>query len=455
MRFHNIFLLLFFSVLSITSQEKNQLKTIDNFLQLEYPKNEPGASILISKKGKIIYEKAFGLASLKPKRKLKTDMIFQIGSMSKQFVSAAILQLVEQGKIKLSDSIQKHVPYYPSKKHKITIHNLLSQTSGIPNYFDVDENEYDLLAQEYTPKELLDFYKEEPLLFKPGTKWEYSNSNYPLLGLAIENSTGLSLKKYLRENIFEPLQMESTGLWYRKNTNKKNIVKGYETVNEKLIPGPKIVGSALYAPGGIVSTIRDLYLWNEALKNRTFLSDFIVDNLTTEKKTNDGKGTGYGYGFFLRNIQGNPTIQHGGILFGFTSNGVYLPNEDIFICILSNTKFDRVDEISNYVASVLLNKPIQILSKKEISAKKLKQFEGQFELQGKIQKTVNIKVFDNQLLFSDPKNPAFDAFLQPRETDVFKIKNVKGTVTFLRNSNNKIIGFKVLQGEEYTFKKVK
>ena len=156
---------LLFITLSNAQDESKSLQIIDDFLTEEYPKKEPGAAVLIAKDGRIIYEKAFGLVSIKQKRKLKTTMVFQIASMSKQFVSAAILQLVEQGKMKLSDSIQQYVSYYPSKKHKITIHHLLAQTSGIPNYFDVDDNEFYLLAQEHTPEQLINYYKDEQLLF--------------------------------------------------------------------------------------------------------------------------------------------------------------------------------------------------------------------------------------------------------------------------------------------------
>ena len=154
------FLLIAILFVSFNYAQKNvnSIKTIDNFLTEEYPKKEPGAVVLIAKKGEIIYEKAFGLSSIKPKRKLKTAMVFQLASMSKQFVSAAILQLVEEGKMALTDSIQKYVPYYPSKKYTITIHHLLAQTSGIPNYFDVDDNEFFLLAQEHTPEKLINYY---------------------------------------------------------------------------------------------------------------------------------------------------------------------------------------------------------------------------------------------------------------------------------------------------------
>ncbi|MEM6720336.1 MAG: serine hydrolase domain-containing protein [Bacteroidota bacterium] len=451
-------LLLFFSVLIVSNAQntKESIQQIDTFLQSEYPKNEPGAVVLISQNGNIIFEKAYGLSSLKPKRKLKTDMVFQIGSMTKQFVSAAILQLVEAGKMSLSDTIQQYVPNYPSKKYPITIHHLLSQTSGIPEYFDVDDNEFYLLAQEHTPQQIIDYYKNEPLIFKPGEKWSYSNSNYPLLGAALENITGMSLKEYLNVHIFDPLGMNSTGLWYRENTSKKHIVTGYNIKDGQLIPAPKMVGSALYAPGGIVSTTHDLFLWNKDFTEKKVLSDFVVEQLITEKKTNGGTGTGYGYGFFLKKVNESPTIQHGGNLFGFTSYGMYLPNEDIFICILSNTKFDRTEELSRYMASVLLGNPIQIYSKKEISKAKLKEYVGTYKLQSDTLKRIfDIKAFDNELLFANPENPSDSALLTPSTNDIFLLKAANATLQFTRDEQQRIDGFIITQKEQYIFKKIK
>jgi CubicO group peptidase (beta-lactamase class C family) len=432
------------------------LQKIDAFLEQEYPKKEPGAVVLIAQKGKVIFEKAYGLASIKPKRKLKTNMVFQIGSMSKQFVSAAILQLVEAGKMKLTDTIQKYVPYYPSKEHPITIHHLLSQTSGIPEYFDVDDNEFYLLAQEHTPKQLIDYYKNEPLIFTPGEKWSYSNSNYPLLGAALEQVTGMSLKEYLNVHLFDPLGMTDTGLWYRDHTSKKQIVTGYNIKNGQLIPGPKIVGSALYAPGGIVSTTHDMFLWNQDFKKKKILSDFVVEQLTTEKKTNSGEGTGYGYGFFLKKVQESPTVQHGGNLFGFTSYGMHLPKEDIFICILSNTKFDRTEELSKYMASVLIDNPIQIFSKEEISKEKLQEYVGTYELKSEtLERVFKIIVYDNELMLSNPEKPSDTALLTPSTKDIFLLKAANATLQFTRDEMQQISGFTVTQDGLYRFVKIK
>ncbi len=450
--------LVFLAVLNVVHAQNDAayLQQIDTFLQQEYPKNEPGAVVLIAKKGTIVFEKSYGLASIKPKRKLHTNMVFQIGSMSKQFVSAAILKLVEDGKMALSDTIQKYVPYYPSKKYPITIHHLLSQTSGIPEYFDVDDNEFHLLAQEHSPKQLIAYYKDEPLKFQPGEKWNYSNSNYPLLGAALEKATGMSLKAYLKKHLFDPLGMKNTGLWYRENTPKRKIATGYNIKNGKLVPAPKMVGSALYAPGGIVSTANDLFLWNKALSQKTVLSDFVVNQLISEKKTTDGKGTGYGYGFFLKKVREQATVQHGGNLFGFTSYGMYVRHEDLFICILSNTKFDRTEELSNYIASVFLGNPIQIFSKKEISKEKLKQYKGIYKLHSEtLNRVFEIVLYNNELLFSDPKNPADAALLTPSSKDVFILKAASATIQFTRDESQQITGFTITQDGKYHFKKIK
>jgi CubicO group peptidase (beta-lactamase class C family) len=441
----------------VAQSDAEHLKNIDKFLQQEYPKNEPGAVVLIVKEGKILLKKAYGLASLKPKRKLKTQMVFPIASMSKQFVSAAVLQLVESGKISLNDPIQKYVPEYPIKKHPITIHHLLSQTSGIPEYFDVDENEYYLLAQEHTPQQLIAYYKDAPLEFEPGSKWSYSNSNYPLLGIAVEKVTGMSLKMYLEQFIFQPLQMTSSGLWYRKEIPQKRIPTGYDIQQGQLKKGPEMVGSALYAPGGIVSSVDDLYLWNRALRNQKGLSAFVVEQLTSEKKTNAQEGTNYGYGFFLRNLQGSETIEHGGNLFSFSSGGLYLPKEDIFICVLANTKFDRIQELSNYMASVLMNRPLKILSKGTISKELLQDYVGVYKLQSKtLKRTFEIRVYDNVLILTDPKAPQNDAKLTPSKKDWFLLKAAGASFQFVRNSEGEVVGYEVQQGSQtFQFQKVK
>lgn len=431
---------------------ETHLKTIDQFLTEEYPKNEPGAVVLISKGDQIVFEKAYGLASLQPKRKLKTEMVFRIGSMTKQFTSAAVLQLVEQGKVSLTDTIQKYVPYYPVKRYPITIHHLLSQTSGIPEFFDVDENEFHLLAKDYTPKDMIAYFKDEPLLFEPGSKWAYSNSNYSLLNAVIEKASGMKKRMYMEQFIFGPLKMVSSAIGDKETLKKKQIVIGYAEDELGIFKEGPVLSNTV---GGVRTNASDLFLWNQALQNRTVLSDFVVTQLTTEKKTNSGEGTNYGYGFFIRDLQGSPTIQHGGNLFGFTSSGLYLPEEAIFVCVLSNTKFDRTQEIADYIGSLMIDKPIATKKKSEFQREAYKEYIGMYQLKEDASKRFEIRMYDTMLVFVPLDAPENAARLQPRSTDYFECKEANATLTFTRGDHQSIIGLTVDQNGIYEFVRIK
>ncbi len=451
-----VFLILLFAIstsLSIYAQSK-QIKTIEQFLAKEYHADNPGAVILIAKNNQIIFKKPFGLADLKKARPIKADMIFQIGSMTKQFTSAAVLQLVEEGKVSLDDPIQKYVEYFPNKKFPVTIHHLLSQTSGIPEFFDVDEEEMNLLSREHTPGQLIAYYKDKPLAFEPGTQFQYSNSNYPLLGVVVEQVSGMSLEEYLRVNFFEPLTMNSTSLWYTDETKKKSIAKGYRSYKGELIPSPKIVGSVPYAAGAIVSTVDDLWIWNRELVNNTILTDFVVESLTIEKQTSTGSRTGYGYGFFIKDLLGHQTIQHGGNLYGFTSYGLYLPVEDLFVCILSNKSLERTEEVANYLASVVLDKPLNIEDKNQLQYAKYEQYFGTYQLKGGT-KLIEILMADDVLLLDFPEAKGTGTKLKITETDKMESKAVNAQLQFIRNKEGKITGFTADQNGITEWKKIK
>lgn len=434
---------------------KEEFQVIDTFLGEEYPKDRPGAVVLIAKDGEIIYRKAFGLANLRKKKTLQTDMIFQLGSMTKQFTSAAVLQLVEQNKVSLDDKIQKYVEYYPEKEYEITIAHLLSQTSGIPEFFDVDESEFELLSQEHTPQQLIAYYADKPLLFQPGTQFQYSNSNYPLLGVVIEKASGLTLKEYFENNLFGPLGMNSTSLWYKDDFKKKRIAEGYRTKDGALELSPEIVGSTVYAAGGIVSTVDDLFLWNEALKDERLLSEDIVRQLTTEKTMLNGAGTGYGYGFFIKDLQGRKTVQHGGLIFGFTSSGLYIPEEDIYVCVLANKSHERTEEIANYLASIVMGEPIRIMGRSALNYEAQKEYLGTYQLQGGESKRIEIKLVEDLMILDFPQAPGTGVEIVKVEGDHFKSVKADIAITFLRDNEGTITGLSGTQGETYTWIKLR
>ncbi len=439
--------------LPLWSQD-TQTQKIENFLEKEYSENNPGAVILIVKNNQVIFKEAFGVSDFKKSKPIKPDMIFQIGSMTKQFTSAAVLQLVESGKVSLDDPIQKYIDYFPKKEYTITIHHLLSQTSGITEFFDIDEEEMHLLSQEHTPEQLISYYKNKPLEFEPGTRFQYSNSNYPLLGVVIEKVSGMSLKNYLNLNLFEPLQMSSTSLWYNDETKKKRIAKGHRSYQGKLTYSPEIVGSVPYAAGAIVTTVDDLLIWNRELKKRTVLTDFVVEGLITEKQTNSGIGTGYGYGFFTKELLGHRTIQHGGNLYGFTSSGLYLPTEDLFVCILSNKSLERTEEVANYLASEVLGTPSKIKDKNQLEYSKYEEYFGTYQLKDDT-KLIEIFMIDDVLVLDFPEAKGTGTKLTMIDKDKMESVKVNVMVKFKRSNEGDITGFTADQNGITEWRKIK
>lgn len=249
--------------------------------------------------------------------------------------------------------------------------------------------------------------------------------------------------------------MNSTSLWYIKDFKNKRIPNGYRTKDGKLVLSPEITGSTVYAAGGIVSTVDDLLIWNRALKNRTLLTDYIVSELTTEKTTLDAEGTGYGYGLFIKELQGSKSIQHGGDLYGFTSSGLYLPEEDLFVCILSNKSRERTGQVADYLASVIIGAPINILGKSALAYKEKKKYLGTYQMKGDEAKTVEVKLEEDLMILSFPDAPGSEVEIVSVEGAIFKSVKANIEITFTQDANGAIVGFIGKQGDTFEWEKIK
>lgn len=183
---------------------------LDQLLQAQYKPNGSGATVLVAQKGQIIYHKAFGMANLELDVSMKTDHVFRIGSVTKQFTAAAILQLAEQGKLSLQDELIKFVPDYPTQGKRITVEHLLNHTSGIKSYTGMAEWNAAVQRKDFTPSELVDYFKNQPMDFEPGAQWKYNNSGYILLGFIIEKVSGQPYSQYVTEHFFKPLGMHNS-----------------------------------------------------------------------------------------------------------------------------------------------------------------------------------------------------------------------------------------------------
>ncbi len=348
------YILTVFAVLALNSQHKcytQELEPkIDSLLQEKYPSNGPGATFMISKKGNIIYKKAFGLANLELSVPMQTENIFEIGSMTKQFTAISILMLMEQGKLDLNDQITKFIPDYPTHGKAITIHHLLTHTSGIKNYTRMKAIT-GIAKKDLTPLELINFFKNETMDFEPGEQFKYNNSGYVILGHIIEFLSGQSYASFVEENIFKKLNMTSSS--YATHTKIiKNKVSGYHKRNN-YTKNMHISYSLPYAAGSLLSNIDDMLKWQEAIKNNLLICKETTEKAFTNYTLNNGKYINYGYGWHIKTLNNTRNFEHGGSIFGFKSMGVYLPDLDIYVIGLSNCDCNSPTKITRDIAQLV------------------------------------------------------------------------------------------------------
>ena len=346
----------FLNTSNAQQKDSKQLSTaFDKVLEQQFKPNETGATVLISKNGKIIYKRGIGMANLELNIPMQANNVFRIGSVTKQFTAVAILQLVEKGKLNLQDEITKFIPGYPMHGNKITIEHLLTHTSGIQDFTAIKGNA-NRSAIDYTPQEMIEYFKDQPMRFAPGTKWEYSNSGYFLLGYIIEHTTGKTYAQYLEENIFKPSGMNNS-LYASDSRIIKHRAYGY-TRGEKGFENARYISMTQpYAAGAILSTVEDLFKWNHALRSSGLLNKEMLEKAFTKYKLNDGTKTNYGYGWRLGYIRESRSIWHGGLIDGFMAMTMYLPKEDVFVAVLSNCDCKSPVDVTEKLAALAIGKP--------------------------------------------------------------------------------------------------
>jgi CubicO group peptidase (beta-lactamase class C family) len=318
------------------SKENKQLEIkLDSILNREFKSNNPGCAVLVSKKGQVVYKKAFGIADLELNIPIQPEMVFEIASNTKQFTAVAIMQLVEQSKINLQDPIEKYLPDYPTQGYKITIENLLTNTSGIKDFGVMEQLNPTIWRVDHKPADFIEFFKNEKMDFAPGAQYNYSNSGFFLLGYIIEKISGMTYEQYLEKNIFEPAGMTNSG-FNSYNKIVKNRVKGYSKGENGYENGEYVSPTIFYSAGGLLSTVDDFYKYYQALNSYKLLTEESLNKTRTSFKLVDGKETGYGYGIQVRELDGYNTIAHAGGGVGFYTIHWYFPDEDVHFIIFTN-----------------------------------------------------------------------------------------------------------------------
>ena len=347
----------------IHAYPQDKISKIDALIKVYNDYGQFNGSVLVAERGKVIYKKGFGLANREWNIPNKPNTKFRLGSITKQFTSMLLLQLVEKGKIDLQGKLSDYLPYYRKDTgSQVTIHHLLTHSSGIPSYTSIPKFFEEISRDPYPVEEFVKKYCSGDLQFEPGARYVYNNSGYFLLGAIIEEITGKPYEDVLDENIFLPLGMKDSG-YDRHGPIIPNRATGYSNSFDGYINAPYLDMSLPYAAGSLYSTVEDLYLWDQALYTEKLLSAKMKELMFTPHIANYG----YGWGIRQKSLPDSEekltSISHGGGINGFNTLIERLADEKHLIVLLNNTPRANLGQMSDAIIRILYNKPYDMPKK--------------------------------------------------------------------------------------------
>lgn len=294
----------------------------------------PSASIAVVKDGEIAYVQAYGSARLEPPAPAKPEMRYSVGSISKQFTSAAVLLLAEEGKVSLDDPVGKYIPNL-TRSNEVTIRQLLSHTSGYQDYWPQDYVP-PFMTHPITADRILDLWARKALDFDPGTQWQYSNTNYVIAGVIVEKVSGKPLLTFLNERVFAPVGMQRVENIDLKGLGPEDATGYMRYALGPLRVAPKEGPGWLFAAGELAMPANQLAKWDISMLRQQLLKPASYKEMETEVRLRNGSGTGYALGLQTGNINGHRVVRHGGEVSGYTAANVVFPDDNIAIVVLTN-----------------------------------------------------------------------------------------------------------------------
>ncbi len=454
-------ILIFLMLLNYISFSQNKFIQLENLFNELKKDNDFNGNILIAENGNPIFQKSYGIENEKLNTKLSNQSIFCLASITKQFTSTAIVLLNRKGKLKYNDKLAQYIPELGFYKD-VTIHNLLTHTSGLPKYENVMKKYWDKkkIATNNDVINILAQYKPKNE-FKPNEKFEYCNTNYMLLASIIEKISNQKFDNFLQENIFEPLGMNNTFMYHRRYNprNIKNMTIGYslDSLQQRITPddfGKEFFITyldGLYGAGHLFSTTEDLLKWDRVLYTESILSNSDKEKMFSNNKTNDGKKTNYSYGWMnIMDSKYGKIIYHSGRWGGYVTYIERHLDNDKTIIILQNMETEKtrvpIDRIRKIVYNELVEVPLELLE----------EYKGVYITKGGVTKKV---LLENGKLYV-PMNADIKLELLPTSKNKFIVDGFSPTVSFefLRNNKGKVDSYKIIQGtklDQIVKKKIK
>jgi CubicO group peptidase (beta-lactamase class C family) len=437
-----------FLLVSARAQEAAPLTSkFDEYLSAAAKQGFTG-SALVAKDGKVVFSKGYGMANVEWDIPNTPQTKFRLGSITKQFTAASILLLQERGKLSVQDPICKYFDSCPESWKEITIHHLLTHTSGVPNFTSFPDYQKTMMMP-VTMESLVSRFKDKPLDFKPGERMSYSNSGYVALGYIIEKVAGETYESFLRKNIFDPLKMADTG-YDCPTTILKNRATGYSSMNGKRINSEYLDMSIPHAAGALYSTVEDLFTWNEALFSDKLLSAKSREAMMTVDKNN------YAYGLAVNQQLNRKMVSHGGGINGFNTALARFPEEKVTVVVLRNADygFSNPGKIGQDLAAIVFGEKYEIPRERvaiKIDPKILDAYVGQYELAPSFILTMTRE--GDSLMTQATGQPKFELF--PESETKFFLKVVDTQVTFVKDDKGAVTHLILHQGGDRTAKKIK
>jgi CubicO group peptidase (beta-lactamase class C family) len=316
----------------------------------------PGMSVAVVKGGDTILIRGYGRADVENDVPVTPETVFRIGSVTKQFTSAAVMRLVEQNKVRLDAPLSAYLPEYTGPGRNITVHHLLNHTSGIPSYTGVGARWTSQMSMNVPHERMLAFFAADSLEFQPGTKWAYNNSGYYLLGMIVERVTGEPYAQHVRRTLAAPLGLGST-LYCAERGIVPHRAAGYAVQADTLVNDEPFGMDQAFAAGAMCSTPRDLVRWTRALSGGRVVSAASYARMTTPAPLTGGGRQTYGYGLGTGELAGRRKVSHGGGISGFTAQLAHYPADDLVVVVLANREGASVGQLETRIARRVLGIP--------------------------------------------------------------------------------------------------
>jgi CubicO group peptidase (beta-lactamase class C family) len=392
-----------------------------------------GGAVLVARDGEVLFSRGYGPANAEWDVPNTPETRFRLGSITKQFTATAILRLQQQKKLSVQDPICAHLSPCPDAWKPITIHHLLTHTSGIPSYTSSPEYRKTMMVPK-TVDDMVAGFRDKPLEFAPGEQFRYNNSGYFLLGVIIEKVAGRKYEQVLRDEIFAPLGMSDTGYDWSEPLLPRRA-SGYARRDEGLVNAPFLDMQQPYSAGSLYSTAGDLLKWDRALYTDHVLPKPALETMFTPFK-ND-----YAYGWSItpegKGPSGKLQVGHGGGINGFSTMYTRVPEDKVAVIVLSNVENANSGAIARDILSMLYGKPYQVPAERSTVAVKpdiLASYVGRYQIAPEFVLTVTLE--DGKLMTQATGQGKLQVY--PESETTFFLKVVDAQLTFARDEQGKV-----------------